>query len=67
MTSNTITGTNLVWFTPYCPKPNHIKPCWCGGKARCAGVTRTGERCGRIVRGFALFCFQHPVEAEDIG
>ena len=36
----------------HCPKPNHIKPCWCGGRARCLD-------CRRIVKGSAVRCWQH--------
>ena len=44
---------------PFCPKPNHIKPCWCRGLARCVVKTAAGLRCRRQVRGSAIACYQH--------
>lgn len=48
----------------YCPKPNHIKPCWCNGVARCLGKKRNGDGCTRMVKGSAIRCWQH-VEIGD--
>lgn len=55
------TSTALPPVTP-CPKPNHIKPCWCGGKAKCGHwMERNGawRRCRRWVIGSAMLCWQH--------
>jgi len=43
----------------YCPKPNHIKPCWCNGDSRCLGVTKNDSQCRRRVLGRQMLCWQH--------
>lgn len=57
------TETTSTITSHHCPKPNHIKPCWCKGVARC--VKRVGvRRCRRIVKGEALWCWQHATLTE---
>ena len=57
------TFTNIP--TPYCPKPNRIQPCHCGGKAKCYWMV-TGRRCKRVVVGPKVFCWQHEERAGQI-
>ena len=54
-------GSNVTHGPVFCPKPNHIKPCWCRGLALCA--TNVGQRrCRRLVKGEAVHCWQHNPE-----
>ena len=55
--SNTM--SNDLSTVTHCPKLNHIKPCWCRGRARCYGKTRTRKRCRRWVIDASLNCWQH--------
>ena len=53
-----LTADNATPVTVFCPKPNHIKPCWCRGVARCAAHVRK-RWCKRIVKGSEVRCWQH--------
>ena len=56
-------------YTPeirHCPKPSHIKPCWCRGEALCASDVNQ-RRCKRLVTGNKVHCWQHAPEATVSG
>ena len=53
------TATNNDLTVTHCPKRNHIKPCWCGGRVKCYVTTQKGKRCNRLVLGESLVCWQH--------
>ena len=60
LSNNNVTNVKMTWL-PNCPKPNHIKPCWCGGVARCLGRVGPSQAryCARMVKGSGVFCWQH--------
>ena len=59
-----LSGNNMAHKPAFCPKPNHIKPCWCLGQALCLAEVDK-RKCKRLVKGAAVHCWQHnPKEYE---